>query len=185
MNELAVITKQDFDPNGTGVFENNFGVREAARAILINDSGEVYLMHVRLHGYHKLPGGGIDEGESKVEALLRELLEEVGCRAEIISEVGMITEYRTTPWQGIERMKQISYCYLAKQVGKQGESELEEGELAEQMVEVKAQSIEHAIELLNMDKPDNLEGKFIQKRDVLFLRAAQKVQARTNYPDKI
>lgn len=180
MKELGTIIAKDFDPNGSGVFNDAFGIREAARAVLLTDSGEVYLMNVRLHGYHKLPGGGIDEGESKEQALVRELLEEVGCRAEIISELGLVNEYRTTPWRGSERIKQISYCYLAKQIGEQVASELEEGEIAEQMIEVKAKSIQHAIELLSADTPDNIEGEFIRKRDLYFLRAAQQLQAHTN-----
>lgn len=179
MKKLGIITLQDFDPAGSGAFAEDFGVREAARAVLLNKLGEVYLMKVQLHGYHKLPGGGVDEGEGKTEALARELLEEVGCRAKIIDEIGTVIEYRTTPWYGLERMKQISYCYLARQVGEQIASELEEAEIAEQLVEVKATSIQHAIHLLSNDKPDDVDGKFIQKRDLLFLQAALQLQART------
>jgi len=38
---------------------------------------------------------------------------------------------------------------------------------------VKAKDLDDAISLLLQDKPDNLEGKFIQKRDLAFLRAAK------------
>ncbi len=47
------------------------------------------------------------------------------------------------------------------------------GELAEGMFEVKAKSIDDAIDLLSQDKPNNLEGQFIQKRDLAFLKAAK------------
>lgn len=178
MKELGVITHKDFEADGSGVFDDDFKVREAARAVLLTDTGEVYLMNIRLNSYHKLPGGGIDKGESEEEALIRELLEEVGCSAEVIAKLGTVTEYRTTSWRGLERMKQISYCYLARQVGKQIASSLEESEIAEQMIEVKAKSIQHAIDILGSDKPDNIEGKFIQKRDLLFLQAAQQLLVR-------
>jgi len=127
-------------------------------------------MNVSLHSYHKLPGGGIDEGESIIQALERELLEEVGCKAEVIAELGTVIEYRNYDDGGLE---QTSYCYLARQTGDQVASALEDGELAEGMVEVKAKNIDEAISLLTNDKPDNLEGKFIQKRDLAFLKAAK------------
>ena len=79
-------------------------------------------------------------------------------------------EYRNYDDGGLE---QTSYCYLARQTGDQVASALEDGELAEGMVEVKAKNIDEAISLLTNDKPDNLEGKFIQKRDLAFLKAAK------------
>ena len=96
-------------------------------------------------------------------------MEEVGCKAEIIKELGIVIEYRDFENGGLI---QTSYCFLARQVGEQTESSLEEGELDEGMYEVKAKNIEEAINLLQNDKPDNLEGKFIQKRDIAFLKAA-------------
>ena len=177
MKKLGIITRQDFDPSESGIFYDDFGIREASRAVLLNDVGQVFLMNVQLHGYHKLPGGGIDAGESKEEALARELLEEVGTSLTIEAELGLVIEYRTTPWTGLERMKQISYCYLARQRGEQIPSKLEESEIAEHMIEVKAKSINHAIDLLKADKPDNIEGKFIQRRDLLFLLEAKKLIA--------
>lgn len=40
------------------------------------------------------------------------------------------------------------------------------------MVEVKAHGLAAAIVILEIDEPDNLEGRFIQKRDLVFLRKA-------------
>lgn len=145
--------------------------REAARAVLLNSQNQVIIMEVSKHGYFKLPGGGIDEGESIEEALARELLEEVGRKAELICELGIITEQRDYDDGGLI---QKSYCYLARQVGESQEPSLEEGELAEGMRGFIAGSIEEAINLTEEAKPDNLEGKFIQLRDLTYLKEAKK-----------
>lgn len=170
MKTILTITEQDINPDALPVDVSQFREREAARAVLVDESGQVYLLNVSKHGYHKLPGGGIDEGESAEQALMRELMEEVGCRADIITALGGIVEFRGYDDGGL---RQTSYCYLARQVGEQQESALEEGELDEGMFEVMAEDIDVAIELLSSDKPDNLEGKFIQKRDLYILRAAK------------
>ena len=170
MINILTIKEQDINLNSPVVDMSSFKERSAARAVLLDENGQVYLLNVSKHGYHKLPGGGIDEGEDTIEAMERELLEEVGCKAEIISELGEIVEYRTYDDGGL---KQTSHCYLARQVGKQVESALEEGELEEGMFEIKASNIDEAIKLLETDRPDNLEGKFIQKRDMTFLQKAK------------
>lgn len=170
MKTLLTITQQDIDPASPKIDISNFRTRETARAVLLDDKGRVYLMNVTLYGYHKLPGGGIDEGEDTLQALERELMEEVGCHAEVVADIGVIVECRD-----FETQKQTSYCYLAKQLGQQESSSLEEGEIAEGMIEFKAKNIDEAIALLESDRPDNIEGRFIQKRDLTFLTEAKKV----------
>lgn len=55
-------------------------LRRKVRAVVLNEVGEVLL--VRPHGYRDgewtLAGGGVEEGESPVEAMRRELAEELG-----------------------------------------------------------------------------------------------------------
>lgn len=55
-------------------------IREAVRALLIDDEAHVLLAHLAfpLRSVWVLPGGGLDPGESHDEGLLRELREEVG-----------------------------------------------------------------------------------------------------------
>jgi ADP-ribose pyrophosphatase YjhB (NUDIX family) len=172
MKNLLTIKEQDIVRNSPVVDTSTFRKRGAARAVLLDNSGQVYLLNVSKHGYHKLPGGGIDDGEDIKQALERELMEEVGCKAEIVAELGTVVEYRNYDDGGLE---QTSYCYLAKQVGEQVASALEEGELAEGMFEIKAKDIDDTIALLLQDKPDNLEGQFIQKRDLAFLQTAKEL----------
>ena len=55
-------------------------LRRKVRAVVMNEDGEVLL--VRPHGYREgewtLAGGGVEDGESPVEAMRRELAEELG-----------------------------------------------------------------------------------------------------------
>lgn len=66
-------------------------LRRKVRAVVFNDTGEVLL--VRPHGYAQdewtLAGGGVEDGESPVEAMRRELAEELG--------VGLETELTELP----------------------------------------------------------------------------------------
>jgi len=169
MKTLLSIYQHDIVHTDKLINPEKFSTREAARAVLLDSNNQVYLLNVGLYEYHKLPGGGIDPGETILETLKRELLEEVGCESEVICELGKIIEYRD-----FEKLTQTSYCFLARQIGSQKQSDLEESEIAEGMIEVKAKNVNGAIRILSKDKPTNIEGKFIQKRDLEFLQAAKK-----------
>lgn len=70
-------------------------------------------MHVSNLNYYKLPGGGVDEGESMEETLERELAEEAGAKhIEIYDEIGEIEEM-----QEQIQMRGIHRCYLVKSTG--------------------------------------------------------------------
>lgn len=168
MKNLLTIKEQDIDPDSPAIDSSGFSERKAARAVLLDKEGRVYLLNVGKYSFHKLPGGGIKESEEIIEALERELLEEVGCRAKVIAELGSVVEYKQ-----FAGLIQTSYCYLAQQVGDQVESALEESELADGMSEVKANNIDEAIELILNDTPENKGGLFIKKRDLAFLQAAK------------
>lgn len=142
--------------------ESSFDLREASRAILFDEKKLVPILYVSEYNYHKLPGGGIETGESREEALIREMLEEVGSEIEILGEVGKTIEYRTEI-----NLKQISYCYFGKIVSK-GEPNYTEKEINEGFNLIWL-TLEKAIERLQTDKPENYEGLFIQKRDLAFL----------------
>jgi len=145
---------------------SKFTRRFAARAVLLDKDGLVPILLVSKYKYHKLPGGGIEKGEGKIEALKREVMEEAGCSMNIIGEMGKITEYRSK-----FNLFQTSYCYLGKIVRK-GETHFEQGEIDEGFKLV-WYSLPNAISILEKDTPLNYEGRFIQKRDLRFLEEAK------------
>ncbi len=142
--------------------------REASRAVLLDENDLLPLLCVTKKGYHKLPGGGIDEGESREGALRREVKEEVGSQIKITGEIGEIIEQRAK-----YNFKQVSYCYLGK-ITTKGNPQFTEGELAKGF-RVIWLSLDDAIMQVENDKPNDYEGIFIQQRDLEFLKAAKKM----------
>jgi len=141
-----------------------YALREAARALVIDDNNAVALLHVSKDNYYKLPGGGIEDEEDPIEALERELLEEIGTAAEIVANLGTIQEFRYY-WN----MNQISYCYLAKQYGEKGEPNFTEKELSEGFEIVWAKNIDEAIALLQSSKNMTYNNEDLA-RNITFMR---------------
>ncbi len=165
MEQLKLINPE----NASEEEAESYLVREAARAVVFDGERNVALLHVSKNGYYKLPGGGVDEGESFEKALQRECLEEIGCEVEILAEIGSIVEYRK-----IFNIKQISYCYLAKIKGEKGIPALEEGEIEDGFKEVWL-PYDKALEAITKNITHVFEGKaYIVPRDIIFLKEAEK-----------
>lgn len=64
--------------------EGGLKLRQKVRAVVVSDSGEFLL--VRPHGYREgewtLAGGGVEHGETAVQAMRREIAEELGMSLE-------------------------------------------------------------------------------------------------------
>ncbi len=71
MERLFTIDLKDYNP------EWPHSARPSARAIIMRD-GKLALIHNGKRDYYMFPGGGIEEGETKEEALIREVREESG-----------------------------------------------------------------------------------------------------------
>lgn len=140
-----------------------YGVRKSARVILLNQAGEMAVQHLVNDGYHKLPGGGIDVGETAREALKREVREEVGCNCEIQDEIGVVIEYRA-----VQAMIHISYCFLARVVGEIGAPTLEPDEIKQGQTTVWLKPAE-ALQMMRLDNPTPDNGKMIVQREMVFL----------------
>jgi len=146
-----------------------FSIREASRAVIFDSKNLVALLHSTKYGYYKLPGGGIEEGESPEVALGRECNEEIGCDVDITGEIGMIVEYRKKA-----SLKQISYCYLARVKGEKGEPQLEPDEI-EEGFETVWMPLAEAVKVASIvGDPTVYEAPYMVARDSAFLEEALK-----------
>lgn len=146
-----------------------YNVRRAARAVLFNSRGLIAFLHVSKYNYHKLPGGGVEKGENIEKALRREILEEVGYDCKIGRPIGVIVEYREE-----FKLLQMSYCFIAKVKGKTKGTKFTHKERSEGF-ELSWHSLNEAISIICKDIPINYEGKFIVRRDLIFLKKAKEL----------
>lgn len=144
-------------------FPEKFTERKAVRSIVYDSNEDLAIMSVSKGGYHKLPGGGIEDGEDEMTALKREIKEEIGSEIEILKPLGRIIEYRSEYAQ-----KQTSYCYVAKLKGPKGSPEFTD---LEKSAGFKLEWInpKEALAILKNDKPEDYTAKFIIKRDLTFI----------------
>jgi len=138
--------------------------RKVARAVLFDDKNQVAMLYVSKENYYKLPGGGIDKGETIVQALKRECLEETGCKIKNIKELGQIDEFRY-----FYAFKQISYCFLAQVSGPKGKPFFTDDEMAAGF-KLKWMNLNKAIKLMENATISSPTGKVINKRDLTFLK---------------
>jgi 8-oxo-dGTP diphosphatase len=164
MKEIAF-----FNPENVTEDEvKTYRLREAARAVVLDDDYNVALLHVTSTDYYKLPGGGLDDDVDKIVTLKRECFEEIGCEIEVLQEIGLVNE-----WRKIYQIHQVSFCYLAKIVGKKGTPDFTESEIAERF-EVRWLSSEVALKALTQSKAEHISVKgYMVPRDIAILRAAQ------------
>lgn len=146
-----------------------WNVRQAARAVLLDSQNRIALMHIGKYDVYKLPGGGMDEGETLEQAFIREIKEETGCEAEKIADLGITIEKRDE-W----KLVQISHCFLAR-VTKMGEHQMTAEEKEEGFSLHWVESIEEAIRLVGLNSSDRYDDNYIRQRDLAILNRAKAV----------
>ena len=73
MRTLFEMDKKNYDSSGKVFY------RPSVRSIIIR-GGRVAMVHSLMYDYYKFPGGGIESGETRHQALIRETAEESGLR---------------------------------------------------------------------------------------------------------
>lgn len=166
--KIAEISDADF---GFNTPKDKTGkTRFCVRILMQNDKGEICAIKSEKYGYMQLPGGGIDEGESIIEALRRETEEETGFSIKTIKPIGYTLEKREDVRNTHNWDRDISYVFSAlpdKEVGtKYMEDEIAEGF---KPIWIKLEDF-IAEQESNEGKIDSYSGCFSNKRDLEIAR---------------
>jgi len=158
------------------IFKETFKLMEtvsryASRGVLIDDLMNVVMMYMSESNLYKLPGGGLEEGETKEEAFLREIKEETGFEAEIFYELGYIEEHKNR-----NNFMQYSYCFIAKAGKRVSAVNLSEKELKMGMTYI-WMTLDKALEVMNesLINCNDYSARFMILRDKAILEAAVEI----------
>lgn len=173
MNFLDEITEKDLGiDSAEEILERTFKLRKSARGVVLNKDNDVSIQFVGKKNYYKLPGGGVEVGETVEGALRREIIEEVGCNISIENNLGITIEYRTQ-----HDLLHISYGFIARVVGEVGEPTYEQGEIEDDFKPLWV-PLNKALKLIDPKQEiDDYRGKFIVRREHAFLTEAKRVLA--------
>lgn len=167
-NVILTLDQHEIDSSISADERESYYIRKAVRAVLEDDDGQVALMHAKQRNYYKLPGGGVDEGESLEVALDRELVEETGSTATVTKSLGEVLE-----WRDFQKMKQISYAYKATLNEKIGDPDFTQSEIDEGFELRWIDGLDEAIKLVETTTTHtDVEVTFMSRRDAAILRSA-------------
>lgn len=86
-------------------------------AAVVNDAGQLLLIHKIDNNYWALPGGAMDPGESVTAAAVREVEEETGVKAEVTGLVGIYSDPgHVMAYDNGEVRQEFSVCFRARAI---------------------------------------------------------------------
>ncbi|PKK95675.1 MAG: NUDIX hydrolase [Tenericutes bacterium HGW-Tenericutes-5] len=170
MDNLIAIIK-DSDIGYENIPFNNPIIRYASRGIVYNKENKIAIFNKVNKNEFKLPGGGVENGESFKEAFIREVKEETGCILSSVREIGYIEEHKSQ-----SNFKQISKVFIGE-CSKQNnflnltEKEKEEGGTLLWMdIDKALETMKNSFDNLIGSKYENIYiTKFIVTRDIKIL----------------
>lgn len=127
MKRLFTIDLQDYDPSWPR------SQRPTVRAI-IEYNGKLAMIHKLKYDYYAFPGGGIEDGESYHDALIREVHEETGLRviSNSIKDFGSALRLNSSHKYGNTIFEQENFYYRCGVEGVVDAQQLSEGEVEDQ-----------------------------------------------------
>lgn len=138
--------------------------RLTARAVLMNNNNQYALIHTKGFGIYAFVGGGVEENEDIVTALKREVFEETGCSCDEIIEIGCIIENRNHC-----NYTQHNYYYFVKTNTAEFNPSFTDSEISYN-ASLNWYSLEEVIRLLDNNKGDTPQKKFLIARDKIALQ---------------
>ncbi len=126
MRLLFEMDKKDYDK-----CTHSF-VRNSARSIIIKGK-KVAMIHSTKYDYYKFPGGGIENGETPVDAMIRETREESGLVVlpDTVKEYGYVHRIQKSDQDETERFIQDNFYYLCEAADEIVSQELDDYEANE------------------------------------------------------
>ncbi len=145
---------------GINILPSQKPPRLTSRAVVIGKDGKYAVIYFAKFGFYSLPGGGIEEGETPDDAVRREVLEETGCSAKELFELGIVSENR-----GRLDYTQLSHFYLVISDENITEPRLTQAEIDEG-TQVKWHTFEEMKALIANAIHETDQRRFIQARDL-------------------
>lgn len=153
--------------NTSDVESSSYNIRDTARAVIFDENNNIALLKVSKDNFHKLPGGGVDSGESVGEALKRECMEEVGVCIKDVVELGLIQEIKKS-----SKTIQNSYCFMAQVEGDKGKNHLTDTE-TERGYTLIWTGLDDAVSRVTSDGFSTIFGQYVYERELTILNAAK------------
>lgn len=147
MRKLFDIDKKDY-ADCTHSF-----IRNSARSIIIRN-GKIAMIHSLKYDYYKFPGGGIENGETPVEAMIRETLEEAGLMVipESVKEYGYVHRIQRSDNDPTECFIQDNYYYICEAMDSPAAQNLDDYEAKE------SYTLEFTDPIQAIEKNRNVQG---------------------------
>ena len=90
--------------------------RESVRGILMDPDGTLHMVTSTQYRDCCFPGGGIEEGENHIDALIREVMEETGYAVDpaSVQPFGRVDQFLHNGFFGVDEMHLVNYFYLCR-----------------------------------------------------------------------
>jgi 8-oxo-dGTP diphosphatase len=147
--------------------------RLIARAVVL-DGTDFIFAHIRRNDmfgkleFLETSGGGVKPGESLLTGLKRELGEELGIKADVICELGQVTDY-----YNLIGRRNLNHYFLVRKIG-EVPRHLEKDEIEDFHLEPRKVTYEEALKVYEGNKETKL-GKLLYQREVPILELAKAV----------